>query len=235
MNICICDDDKNIHDGINVLLRDYIGTKETFEIFDFFSGEELLENLAEKNFDIIFLDIEMKELSGMQVAEKIREIKKDIIIIFISSHPNYVFEAFRFEALHFIVKPIKTDEFNEVFKRAMSKYTLLNNTVNLKWQNERYSIRVNDIVYVEGYRRHITVHTIKDDFEAIGKIPEIMKTLEPHGFLRVHQGFIVNMDYIKRFDHADIIMYDDSKVMISVRKKINALRQYDEYIRMRKW
>lgn len=236
MKICICDDDKAIHEQLNKLLCSYFDNSPCYDLTSFASGEALL-NLYRRgvSFDIIFLDIEMGTLSGLETAEEIRRIDSKAIIIFVSSHQNYVFDSFKVNALHYIVKPIRTIEFKDVFNRAISKYNQLNSTLNLKWHSERYSICINDIMYVEGYNRHVIVHTRKEDFEAIGKISDKLKELEPHGFVQVHQGFIVNMNKIKRFDMEDIILKDGTKVMVSVRKRTEALRIYDKFIQERKW
>ena len=90
-------------------------------------------------------------------------------------------------------------------------------------------------MYIEGYKRHITVHTTDGIFEALGKIPEVLKELSAHGFIRTHQGYIVNMAYIKRFEKNDVVLFNDTKVMISVRKRPEALSLFDNYLRHRKW
>ena len=134
------------------------------------------------------------------VNVSVRKKDSKVIIIFISSHPNYVFESFNVEPLHFLVKPISEVEFKNVFFRAVSKYNNLNSVLSLKWQNERYQIKISQILYIEAYRRHVTVYTENECFEAVGKLSEMLEILEPHGFIRTHQGFLVNMDFIKRFD-----------------------------------
>ncbi len=236
MRICICDDDIGIHNTIVLLLKTFITTETQFNITDVYSGEELLKYYSiRKKFDIIFLDVEMAQINGLKTAEKIRKTDPKAIIIFVSSHANYVFDVFRLEALHFIVKPICHNEFTDVFQRAMTKYRAINSTVSLKWQNVRFQISINDIIYVEGYKRHITVHTKDEEYESIGKIPDMLEILEPHGFVRIHQGFIVNMDYIKRFDANDVILKDNTKVMVSVRKRTEALKAYDTYLQKWKW
>lgn len=236
MNVCICDDDETIHERIKFLLKSFYNAETPIDVRDTSSGEELLARYSSgESFDIIFLDVEMGAMNGIQTAEIIRKTDPNAIIIFVSSYSSYVFDAFRFEALHFIVKPIKTSEFEEVFRRAINKYKSTHSTINLKWQNERYTINISDITYIEGYRRHITVHTPDESYEAVGKISDIENELEPLGFIRVHQGFIVNMDRIKRFDANDVILQDNSRIMISVRKHTEALKAYDNYIQKWKW
>lgn len=236
MKICICDNDSFTNREIRSLLENFAESEEGFDVSDFSCGEDLIEYYNSGNgFDIVFLDIEMKGMNGIEAAENIKCIAPETIIIFVSSHPNYVFDAFRIEALHFLVKPIKEKEFNEVFTRAMKKYTAVNASVVLKWESTRNKIRISNISYVEGYRRHLSVHTANGVFEAVGKIPEIYEALRPHGFVRVHQGFIVNMNYIKNFNTNEVELTDGSKVAVSVRKKQEALKAYDIFIRKWGW
>lgn len=236
MKICICDDDCFTLREIRGLLEPFQTETESFYISDFSCGEDLIKFYKNGgSFDIVFIDIEMNGVNGVEVAEAIREIAPETIIIFVSSHSSYIFDAFRIEALHFIVKPIKEKEFTEVFTRAMKKYTLVNSSVILKWESVRNKISINKISYVEGYRRHLTVHTTDGVFESVGKIPEIYEILKPHGFIRVHQGFIVNMNYIKSFNATEVELTDGAKVAVSVRKKQEALKAYDVFIRKWGW
>ena len=231
MNICICDDDLATHQIIKEYLQESLSSD--INVFDCFSAEDLLKSA--ENYDILFLDIKMGEVNGLEAAELIRKNNKEIIIIFISSYPNYVFRAFNVEALHFIVKPINEKEFKNVLDRALYKYKTSHSSITLRWQKERYVIIISSIKYIEGYNRHVKVYTQDGTYEALGKISDLYKELAPHGFIRTHQGFIVNMDYIKRFDVSDVVLFDDTKVMLSVRKKAEALEIFDKYLRNRKW
>lgn len=236
VNFCVCDDNKAIHQEIYKLILSNLKINTQIDITHVFSAEELIEKYKQNQFfDIIFLDIEMKSLSGIDAAIIIRDLHPKAIIIFVSNYPHYVFDAFNVEALHFLVKPISPSEFKNVFDRAINKYKKTNSTISLKWQNERYIIKIDDIKYVEGYKRHITIYTQDGIYEALGKIPDILNELSPHGFIRTHQGFIVNMDYIKRFDTTDVVLFDGTKVMISVRKRAEALQAFDKYLKNRKW
>lgn len=236
MKICICDDDSFAVREIRNLLLPFQTEEDGFDISDFSCGEDLIEYYKNgERFDIAFIDIEMEGINGVEVAETIKESAPETIIIFVSSHSNYVFDAFRIEALHFLVKPIKEKEFNDVFTRAMKKYTAINASVILKWESVRNKIPIDKISFVEGYRRHLTVHTASGVYEAVGKISEIYEILKPHGFVRVHQGFVVNMNYIKSFNANEVELTDGSKVAVSVRKKQEALKAYDIFIRKWGW
>ena len=162
MRICICDDDLIMHEEIrNCLL--YFYTKSNLPtITDFYCGEDLIKHYSEsQDFDIIFLDIEMGKLNGLDTAAEVKKYAPESIIIFVSSHKNYVFDAFRCEAFHFLVKPIKQEEFNDVFDRALHKYRTAKDIYVVNWHNCRESFRICDILYIEGYKRRLKVHVFE--------------------------------------------------------------------------
>lgn len=236
MRICICDDNLQIHNEIKQLIGNFFSQADISDFTCFASGEELLECYSQCNeFDIIFLDIEMSEINGIEAAEEIRKKSPEAIIIFVSSHKNYVFDAFRCEALHFLVKPINASEFENVFSRAINKYNSRNNYLPLQWQNTRMNIKISDIYCVEGYRRHLKIHTANESFEAQGNISTAYEKLREHGFLLIHQGYLVNMQYIKRFNATDVVLENGSEFMMSARRRADALIVYNNFVRKWKW
>ena len=172
----------------------------------------------------------MKGINGIEAAEIIRALSPRTIIIFVSSLTDYIFEAFRLEALHFLSKPVRDRDFSEVFGRALKKYRDVNASIVLKWESTRNKIDIDKISFVEGYRRHLTVHTATGQYEAVGKLSEMQEILASHGFVRVHQGFIVNMNYIKSFKTDELELTDGTIVPVSVRKRQEALKIYDNFI-----
>ncbi len=177
----------------------------------------------------------MPDKNGLDTARELREKYPDIIIIFVSSHKEYVFDAFRCEAFHFIVKPIRDSEFTDVFGRALNKYKMLNSTYTVTWRNSRSVLRINDITYIEGYCRRLKVHTATEEYEQIGKVSTAYKALAGHGFLMIHQSFIVNMQHISHFGKEFVTLIDDTKVPIASRKRPEALKQFDLFLKKRKW
>ena len=236
MKICICDGNLSVHSKIKKLIAKFKNDENHFEITDFSYGKEIIKSYETgKGFDIVFMEIEMQDINGIEAAERIKELSPKSIIIFVSGYTDFILDAFRVEALHFIIKPIKETEFNEVFDRAIRKFLAVSSTVILKWESERYCIPVDEISFVEGYQRHLTVHTAGRDYEAVGKLSEIFNTLCHHGFVRIHQGFIVNMHYIKSFGLTDIELIDGTRVMMSVRRRQEALKIYDTFLLKRRW
>lgn len=236
MKICICDDDKLFHKEIKKFLLPFFGQSNAPTIKDCYSGEELIsQSISSDSFDIVFLDIEMGDINGLEAADEIRKFSPETIIIFVSNHRNYVFDAFRCEALHYILKPIIQTEFDDVFNRALNKYRLHNESFPVKWNHSRANPRISDIVYIEAFKRRLIIHTTQNTYDHIGKLTDAYNQLKSHGFIIVHQSFIVNMHFIKSFSKDEIVLQNGHTVMVSVRKRAEALEMYDKYIQKWKW
>lgn len=230
MKIAICDDCLEYRSIIAKKLKSLDLIKD-ISYSEFSCSEDLLYayNVGTR-FDIIFLDVEMGAINGVDAGVKIREVDEKVIIIFVSSYPKYAIPAYDCEAFYFIVKPIDEPKFKKVLYKAIEKYKLLHQYYIIKNKGEVQKIAVKDILYVEIYRKHLIFHTAARNYETVGKISEALVELSPYGFCQVHQGYLANMNRIKEFIDYDIVMDNGEKVMISVRKKAEVLRRYADYL-----
>lgn len=236
MKICICDDDAMVRKEVSNYVQTLCIGISASDITELTSGEALVKHYAIKGrFDLIFIDVEMGGMTGITAAEKIRMQDPNVIIIFISNHAQYVFDSFSSEAFHYILKPIKKQEFEEVFTRAINKFMLMNTLIWLKWQGKRFPVAIREIRYVENKFRHILLHTEDGDMEANGSVTEILSELEIYGFLKINQSCIVNIDYIKRLSAEEVVMKDNTVLPVSVRRRMSVLKSYDEYLHKMKW
>ncbi len=172
LKIAICDDEQIHIDKIQSLLNPKID-EYSLEISSFNSADKILEALQNNViFHIVFLDIEMGETSGLSVAEYLSENSIDSIVIFITSHVSYVSDTFRLGAFQFLIKPINEKDFNKDFDRAIALYRAKHEKYQIKWWQTNVSVRYGDITYIEGYNRHLFVHTVNQSFECVGKLAE---------------------------------------------------------------
>lgn len=229
MRIAICDDSQAARNEIICHLKQICNENE-YSVEEFQSAEELLEVFSESAFDIIFLDVEMKKIDGIDAGIKIREQDSKAIIIFISNHSKYALRAYDCEAFYFIVKPIEANKFKSVVQKAIEKYKLFHQYYIIKNRGQLIKLTINDIYYVEIYRKRLIFHTKAEIYETAGKIKEAIKALAPYGFYQTHQGYLVNMNKIKDFNEFDIILDNDERVMVSIRKKADVLKAYAEHL-----
>lgn len=215
MRIGICDDEKffikTIEDALIKILDKY---DIPFNIQTFLNGYDLIEK--QKNFDLIFLDITMPNIDGLSVAEKIREINDDLIIVFITSHEDKVFEAFKVKTFRYLVKPVDQEKLEEAIIGAHKEYCDDNVQVFIKdvCHNIR-KINMDDIVYVETHNRNLLVHTLNHSFEAALRMKEIEHMLGESNFYRIHTSYIVNLKHVIAYNHNTVSMINGHDVMIS--------------------
>ena len=161
LNIAICDDGKAIREQIKELIEKTGLCPELFE-----TGDSLLA--AGKQFDIVFLDIQMEGTNGIETAKKLRERSalkgaEDTILIFITGIREYVFEAFDVAAFHYLLKPIEEDKFREVFGRAEKELekrkSKRRETVFVKTRNRSFTLEKDSLLYVESRAKKVEIHT----------------------------------------------------------------------------
>ena len=155
MKIAICDDCLEYRSVIAKKLKS-LDLIEDISYSEFSCSEDLLYayNLGAR-FDIIFLDVEMGAINGVDAGIRIREMDEKVIIIFVSNYPQYAIPAYDCEAFYFIVKPIESCKFDKVICKAIEKYKLLHRYYIMKNKGEIRKILVSDILYIEIYRKHL--------------------------------------------------------------------------------
>ena len=234
MRIAICDDEKNI--------RELIGDKVTkqypeAEIIFFSSGEELL--LADKNIDLLFLDIQMSGRNGMDTARELRKKDKNVILIFVTAVEEYVFQAFDVGAFHYIVKPINEAKFIDVLRKAVDELDSKRKDVNET--EERYlminsggvhtKVIFDDIVYAEIFNRKIVIHKLNDTIEYYGKMSDL-ESLAGDNFFRPHRAYLVNFKYVEKYD-ASTVYLENGSVLMAKQNYPEFVKRYMKYIQRR--
>lgn len=234
MRILVCDDEQRYCQIVNEYILSNFDENSEGVIETFNSAKALVSFCLKNEPDILFLDIELGDMNGIELAKYLRSEFPALIIVYITNHPDYVFSCFETEPLIFLRKPIDKTEFNKTFQRIIKKYTKIHKCIPIKWQNDSVNLEIKDICYIEGYNRHLVFHLYNGDcYEIVGKINEIYKSLKVHGFVKSHQGFVVNMLHIKDFGESEIYMKNGETILMSVRKRLKTKETYSDYINRR--
>lgn len=227
MKICILDDDAALCRQLGSLITDSEKTDSDISLTLTDSVGQFFESAENANhYDIVFIAVDLREDNGIAVAEKLKSLSPKTIVIFLTAYSRFSSS----QAFYCLTKPICEDEFNAVFTLAVKKYRELNQSIVVKWQNQRIRIALDEISFIEGYNRHLIVHTTNGNFEIVGKISDIYTVLQPHGFVRTHQGFIVNMHYIRAIESDSVLLTNGQRVMMSVRMRYDTLKTYDSFV-----
>ena len=223
IKVAVCDNEYQMAVEIEQWIT-IISNKNFIEVdTDVFSdGEELLHEIDQaNNYDIIFLDIEMENLDGINTAKKIRELDKNVIIIYVSGYEAYAIETFEVNPFRFIVKPVKQEILEKVYLAAVDRVTLEDVFFQYKYGKSFYKECIEDIIYFESSRRIINIITVHGVFKFYGKLNDVQERIASAKttFLRIHQSYLVNYKYISRLSYDFVEMRNGVRLSISEEKQ----------------
>lgn len=215
VRLAVCDDDRIMVEYISDKLREYY---EECEINKYEDGKSLLADSCRQLFDALFLDIDMPEMNGMELAEKIRESNKYVKIIFVTNKEEFVYAAYKYQVFRFVRKSYLKQELIEVMASLREALQTENEYISIETASEMMEIKIRDIKYIEAQSHKSIIYVDNNTFEVGKSISEYEKLLESNGFIRVHKGYLVNFRYIYSVGNTDINLTDKSKVPLSRNK-----------------
>ena len=231
MEIGICDDEQLCCDEIVQLIQQNFQKIKNLNCYTFHSGEDFLKHCeTHPVFDIAFLDIEMPSMNGLNLANKVLKANKTAIIFFMTSHANYISDAFRLNTFQFLLKPIKSDVFCFDFERALKKHKILHTQYLIKDRQFEIPLKYHEILYIEVYGKHLHIHTAEKSYECVGKISVEEQKLSSYNFVRCHQSYLVNMTHIKSIEKNKIILSNGQQIIISRKMKNNVLNAFTQFM-----
>lgn len=231
LNIAVCDDNLENIELIEKIIKK--SNKFVCKLSSHTSALSLfsyLEDSAKGNIDVIFMDIELGEYNGIQVAAKIKVTHPYIKIIFVTGHINYAEDIFAVEPVYFIVKPISQARVLEALDKV---YGIIQNensqTIKIKNKQGIFKIKTSSIHYMESNKRIVYVYDAEQIWEVQVQLNELSKEL-PNNFLRCHQSYMVNMDMIKTFTSNGIELQSGKIIPISRLKYSEAKIKFLNYL-----
>ncbi len=231
MSIAVCDDEiiecSNIAKRIRKILEEM---QIPCIIRQFGSGPELLQ--AEESFDLIFLDIIMDGLNGMETAQIFRKKTLDKLLVFISSSRQYVFDAYDVEAFQYLVKPVEDKKLKSVLEKAVHK-TEKNSQefILVSKEREKKKVFLQDIYYFEIRGRKIEIHEKDRIFTYYEQIGILEDSLREKGFFRCHKSYLINLRYASAYNRQEVIMENGDKVSIAKRRYEGFCNEFLKYMR----
>lgn len=224
---CIIIDDDEI-DRLTV-----VSFAKKFPVLDilglFESAEDALPFIDTTDVDILFLDIDMPGLSGIEFRKKALEIP---VCIFITAHPEHAVESFEIETLDFIVKPLKLDrfaqtvsrieEFMEVkLKASLFEASIGGDTIYIKEGHEQTKVKLHEILYLEALKDYTLIITNKKRHCVLSSIGNLLKEDHFQSFIRIHRSYAVQKQFIQKINSSEIILNNNITIPVGRSYKEN--------------
>jgi len=210
MNCIVVDDEPLAREAVELLIR-RCGSLDWFGSFN--SAEAASDFMIDYPVDLVFLDIQMPHINGLDFA---RLLSPETLVIFTTAYTEYALDSYEIEAIDYLVKPIKYERFQKAVSKAIAYQSLLKiekkediediNTEFIIVKSERrfYKIELAQILFIEGLKDYVIIHTEKERVITKMNLKNIHEKLPGKIFLRVNKSYIVNTRHIDSFDNNDL-------------------------------
>lgn len=230
-NIGICDDGENICTSIENMLFQYAEKKKVqVEVQVWYTGEGLKGYLEQGNhLDILFLDIELFKMTGIEVGSYIRNVLDNmgLQIIYISGKASYALQLFKTQPMDFLVKPILQEHIDHAMDMAIKIIKRRKEKFEFRQGKDYYYIAMGDIVYLESKGKKIKIMTPQGTYEIYGRLKDVVKGLS-EDFIMIHQSYVINKEYVLRYTYEMVELVNGTILTIS---KVNRKQVRERLLR----
>lgn len=203
--IAICDDEQDQIEHIASVVSAWSKqNKLTCDVAAFSSAESFLFAYADnKTYDILLLDVEMKNITGIELAKRIRRDNSRSEIIFITSHFEFIGEGYEVDALHYLIKPLSAEKLMQVLTKAAEKRSVEPPSVVINCDGETVKLFESDILYIESSLHYINIQTRDKAYRIRENISAFEMKLSDD-FFRIHRSYLVSIKHITRISHTSV-------------------------------
>lgn len=204
LRIAICDDEDYYVEKIKKGVEDYLEQKydRAYRIDIFKTGEALCDNQEQlKEYQIIFLDINMEQMSGLDAAKKIREVNKDAYLAFVTAFVDYAVEGYRVDAIRYIIKDDLEKTLPECMETILDRMAYKEKKERFQFIDGERELSVHKICYVESKGHNLNFYVRNQEIEKLimyGKMSDVEDILTQYEFIRIHKSYLVNVKEIKK-------------------------------------
>ncbi len=234
--IAICDDESLFAEELRELLSDYMIDKGlVFEIDIYGSGEALIElGIEVIKYTAVFLDINMEKIDGIKAAEKIREISREVFIVFVTAYVNYSLEGYRLDVVRYLLKGNVnfSSMVSECVDALMDKlnYSVVKRKFDFKEGTREISLE--RLLYVESNLHKLEFHVMEENlkiYTMYETLNALEKNLKASNFIRIHQSYLVNIKYIKNVVRYKVILTNGIELVIPKARYTYVKEQFISY------
>ena len=220
MTICYCEDESAQAKVFSIKIDQWAKNKNIAVHTDLFeSAEEYLFQAEQNTYDVIFLDISMRGQNGMELARKIREKEKDVVLVFVTSDASYVFDGYEVGVYRYLMKPVDEKKLWEILDYArMQREVEEENYILVKKDSQSVRVNLNDVLYMEAQKHYVNLYL--EDQESINiktVFTELLQEMQEKSdtVLATHRSYAVNIEKVVRIGRMECVLADGSVIPVS--------------------
>lgn len=238
IKIAICEDEEIIRKQLVNTITEYFSLKNIdIELFEYSNGYSLLKECSKYIFSFIFLDIDLGEQNGVEIAKMIRKIQTNPVnIVFVTSYAEYQTKVLSIHTFDYLLKPINKKEIHKVLDDLMfwynSETSNLKERVTFKTINGLIIIYIDDLLYFEYNNRRIDIVTKTHIYHMYDKIKSIVSKMNKYDFVSPHAAYVINLKEVSQYIKSEnrIIMTNGKNIPISQLKTKKFKEEYLNHI-----
>lgn len=232
LNAIIVDDEAPARSELRYLLGEVGGVEVLAEAA---SVREAIEKMQSYPVDVLFLDVSMPEVNGIQFAEALQRLKNPPAVIFVTAYSEHALEGFKVNAVDYLVKPVETDRLQQAVNRASEYITLhvkasQSERIPVEKGGKKILIPIDSVRFVMARDDYAYLQTDNDRYFSTVSLAQLEKRLDGHGFFRVHRGYLVNLSHVEEVEPVPggtlllSLNATDEKIPVS-RRRVSSLKK----------
>lgn len=228
--IGICDGEQTVRSLLASFVSRYRSESGTeIQLLSYSTGEKLLKNYL-LDMDLIFLEIPLRKVSGLKIAEHIKQYDKQVRIVFLTTVLSYVLEAYEVGASNYLLKPLSYEKFCKELNRVLEQKQDKEGCHFLE-QNKRglYKIYFHDVRYIETSGKSTLIHTQTSDIPSSRQMKQFEQMFSAAPLIRCHAGYIVNLRYFQKLEDSALILTDGTRIPVSRSRRPLVLSQIQHF------
>lgn len=230
IKIAVCDDEIIFAEKMKTIIDTYCMEKQIpYEVDLYQSGRDFITNsIKMMEYQIVFLDINMEGIDGLETAKELRKLCKETFVIFVTAFINYTLEGYKVDAIRYLLKMSENFE-QSVYEALNAVFQKMEYTPIIRkfcFQEGNKNVALERILYIESVLHKLTFHILEEDiisytmYETLNNITGMFNK----DFVRIHQSYLVNLRFVRKIDKKDLILSNDISLPIA-RSKLNEARK----------
>jgi len=236
LSIAICEDLPDERISLAHMVESFFRERpEKCRLSVFSSGEELLSLFRAGRYQIIFLDIYMPGLSGMDTARAVRKADRNCAIVFATTSHSHGMDSFEVQAADYLVKPFRQEDVCEALDWCISQHARTMRCLQVLSEWEQVDIPLQSLRYIEIQGHQAQLHTQDQVISTRRSLDDLESAINSSDFIRCHRSFLVNMDYITGIQGKDLCLEDGVRVPIGPSSAAQVKRAFSDWLFTRDW